>query len=229
MPAKSKAKKVSSAAPRGESLEKKQERALVVVKHLRKDFPEARTALTHASPFELLIATILSAQCTDERVNMVTPMLFARYKSAAELAVASQTELEEIIRSTGFFHMKAKNIIACCKGIMERFDGMVPSTLDELVTLPGVGRKTANVVLGQAFGIVSGVVVDTHVHRLARRMGFSKENTPEKIEQDLMVVFPKRTWIEISNLLILHGRRTCPARKPKCDVCRIEESCPKIL
>jgi endonuclease III len=229
MPAKRSAPKTARPAPRAESMEKKQARALAVVKHLRKEFPEARTALLHASPFELLIATILSAQCTDERVNMVTPVLFQRYKSAGELAVAGQTELEEIIRSTGFYHMKSKNIIACCKGLMERFGGVVPSTIEELVTLPGVGRKTANVVLGQAFGITSGVVVDTHVHRLARRMGFSKEDTPEKIEQDLMAVFPKRTWIEISNLLILHGRRTCPARKPKCEMCRIAEICPQIL
>jgi endonuclease-3 len=210
-------------------MDRKRERALAVVKVLRKDFPEARTALQHVSAYQLLVATILSAQCTDERVNMVTPVLFGRYKGPAELAVADQAELEGIIRSTGFFRMKAKNIIACSKGLMERFGGEVPSTIEELVTLPGVGRKTANVVLGQAFGISSGVVVDTHVHRLSRRMGFSKENTPEKIEQDLMEVFPKPTWIEISNLLILHGRRTCPARKPKCDVCRIAPECPKIL
>ncbi len=214
---------------RAESMEKKQQRALKVVKSLRKDFPEARTALTHGTPFQLLVATILSAQCTDERVNMVTPVLFARYAGVPALASADQAELEEIIRSTGFFRMKAKNIIACAKGLMDRFGGEVPSTIEELVTLPGVGRKTANVVLGQAFGISSGVVVDTHVHRLSRRLGFSKENTPEKIEQDLMEVFPKRTWIEISNLLILHGRRTCPARKPKCDMCRVAEDCPQIL
>ena len=214
---------------RAESMEQKQQRALTVVKSLRKDFPEARTALTHGTPFQLLVATILSAQCTDERVNMVTPVLFARYAGVPALAAADQAELEEIIRSTGFFRMKAKNIIACAKGLMDRFGGEVPATIDELVSLPGVGRKTANVVLGQAFGISSGVVVDTHVHRLARRMGFSKENTPEKIEQDLMEVFPKRPWIELSNLLILHGRRTCPARKPKCDMCRVAEHCPQIL
>lgn len=222
-------KKPVRTTARPEAMEKKQERALAVVKALRKEFPGARTALTHGSPFQLLVATILSAQCTDERVNMVTPVLFARYDGVAALAGAAQAELEEIIRSTGFFRMKAKNIIACSRALMERFGGEVPSAIGELVTLPGVGRKTANVVLGQAFGITSGVVVDTHVHRLARRMGFSHENTPEKIEQDLMEVFPKRTWIEISNLLILHGRRTCPARKPKCDVCRISEVCPKIL
>lgn len=228
MPTRPAATKTSRPRARAESQAKRQERALVVVKLLRKEFPEARTALLHASPFELLVATILSAQCTDERVNMVTPILFARYKSPAELSVASQPELEEIIRSTGFFRMKAKNIIACCKGLTERFGGVVPATIDDLVTLPGVGRKTANVVLGQAFGIASGVVVDTHVHRLSRRMGFSQEDTPEKIEQDLMEVFPKRTWIEISNLLILHGRRTCPARKPKCEACRIAEHCPQL-
>lgn len=229
MPTRSAPRKPARPSARAESHAKRQERALVVVKLLRKEFPEARTALLHASPFELLVATILSAQCTDERVNMTTPVLFARYKSPAELAVASQPELEEIIRSTGFFRIKAKNIIACSKGLVERFGGVVPSTIEELVTLPGVGRKTANVVLGQAFGLASGVVVDTHVHRLSRRMGFSGEDTPEKIEQDLMTVFPKRTWIELSNLLILHGRRTCPARKPKCEACRIAEHCPQLI
>jgi endonuclease-3 len=229
MPAVRTSTKSARNAPRIESPEHKRERAATIVKLLRKDFPGAKTALLHASPFELLIATILSAQCTDERVNMTTPVLFQRFGAPRELANADQTELEEIIRSTGFFRMKAKNIIACSKGIMERFGGEVPSNMEDLVSLPGVGRKTANVVLGQAFGIVSGVVVDTHVQRLAGRMGFSKEKTPEKIEQDLMSVFSKRTWIEISNLLILHGRRTCPARKPKCDACCVAHVCPQVL
>lgn len=216
-------------AARARNIEKERERALVIVKQLRKEFPGAKTALTHGSPFQLLIATILSAQCTDERVNMVTPVLFQRFHTPREFAAADPAELEEIIRSTGFFRMKAKNIIACAKALVERFGGEVPPRIEDMVTLPGVGRKTANVVLGQAFGIVSGIVVDTHVHRLAGRMGFSREKTPEKVEQDLMEVFPKRTWIEVSNLLILHGRRTCPARKPKCDVCRIAGACPQIL
>jgi endonuclease-3 len=218
----------TSRKPSRETPEARRERAIRILKALRKEFPEARTALLHHSPFQLLIATILSAQCTDERVNMVTPVLFSRYKTPAELAAASQDELEEIIRSTGFFRMKAKNIIACSRALMERFDGEVPPRMEDLVTLPGVGRKTANVVLGQAFGIVSGVVVDTHVQRLAVRMGFSREKTPEKIEADLMEAFPKRSWIEISSTLILHGRRTCPARKPKCDVCTVAKDCPKL-
>lgn len=229
MPATRTKKKSAPKTPRVESLEQKRERASAIVRLLRKDFPEAKTALLHASPFELLIATILSAQCTDERVNMTTPVLFQRFGAPGELANADQTELEEIIRSTGFFRMKAKNIIACSKGIMERFGGEVPSNMEDLVSLPGVGRKTANVVLGQAFGIVSGVVVDTHVQRLAGRMGFSKEKTPEKIEQDLMAAFSKRSWIAISSLLILHGRRTCPARKPKCDSCCMAHVCPQLL
>jgi endonuclease III len=229
MPATRATKKPARKTPRIESLEEKRVRASAIVKLLRKDFPQAKTALLHASPFELLIATILSAQCTDTRVNMTTPVLFGRFGAPRELANADQTELEEIIRSTGFFRMKAKNIIACSKGIMERFGGEVPSNMEDLVSLPGVGRKTANVVLGQAFGIVSGVVVDTHVQRLAGRMGFSKEKAPEKIEQDLMAVFSKRSWIDISNLLILHGRRTCPARKPKCDGCCVGGMCPRLL
>ncbi len=211
-----------------ESQEARQERAIRILKTLRKEFPEARTALLHHSPFQLLIATILSAQCTDQRVNMVTPILFDRYRTPSDFAAADPAELEGIIRSTGFFRMKTKNIIACSIALVERFNGEVPSHLDALVTLPGVGRKTANVVLGQAFGITSGVVVDTHVQRLAKRMGFSSEKTPEKIELDLMEVFPKRTWVEISSILIFHGRRTCPARKPRCEVCSIEELCPKL-
>jgi endonuclease-3 len=174
------------------------------------------------------VATILSAQCTDERVNIVTPILFDRYKNPSDFATADPAELEGIIRSTGFFRMKTKNIIACSRNLEERFGGVVPPRMEDLVTLPGVGRKTANVVLGQAFGIASGVVVDTHVYRLALRMGFSKEKTPEKIEVDLMEAFPRSRWIEISSSLILHGRRTCPARKPKCDICPVADFCPKL-
>jgi endonuclease-3 len=211
-----------------ETPEERRKRAAVIREILGKEFPEARTALLHHSPFQLLVATILSAQCTDERVNMVTPVLFGRYQTPSEFASADQTELESIIRSTGFFRMKAKNIIGCSKGLVERFGGEVPSRMEDLVTLPGVGRKTANVVLGQAFGIASGVVVDTHVHRLAQRMGFSREKTPEKIEADLMDAFPQSSWIEISSSIILHGRRTCPARKPKCDVCVVAAYCPKL-
>ncbi len=211
-----------------ETPEERRTRAAAIREILGKEFPEARTALLHHSPFQLLVATILSAQCTDERVNMVTPVLFGHFKTPFEFAAADQSELEEIIRSTGFFRMKAKNIIGCSKGLVERFGGEVPSRMEDLVTLPGVGRKTANVVLGQAFGIASGVVVDTHVYRLAQRMGFSREKTPEKIEVDLMDAFPRSSWIEISSSLILHGRRTCPARKPKCDICAVAGHCPKL-
>jgi len=203
-------------------------RALAIRDILGNEFPEARTALLHRSPFQLLVATILSAQCTDERVNMVTPILFERYRTPYEFAGADQSELEEIIRSTGFFRMKAKNIVACSKGLVERFGGEVPPRMEDLVTLPGVGRKTANVVLGQAFGIASGVVVDTHVYRLAQRMGFSREKTPEKVERDLMDAFPPESWIEISSSIILHGRKTCPARKPKCDICPVAMYCPRL-
>jgi len=218
----------AASKPFVETPEERRKRAAVIREILGKEFPEARTALLHHSPFQLLVATILSAQCTDERVNMVTPVLFGRYQTPSEFASADQTELESIIRSTGFFRMKAKNIIGCSKGLVERFGGEVPSRMEDLVTLPGVGRKTANVVLGQAFGIASGVVVDTHVHRLAQRMGFSREKTPEKIEADLMDAFPQSSWIEISSSIILHGRRTCPARKPKCDVCVVAAYCPKL-
>lgn len=223
-------KQVAAKVSRGfrESPEERQARALRIVKILGDEFPEARTALLHRSPFQLLIATILSAQCTDERVNIVTPILFDRYKQPSDFDAADPAELEGIIRSTGFFRMKAKNIIACARELEERFGGVVPPRMEDLVTLPGVGRKTANVALGQAFGIASGVVVDTHVFRLAHRMGFSSEKTPEKVEADLMEAFPRGTWIEISSSLILHGRRTCPARTPKCDICPIAMLCPKL-
>ena len=201
-------------------------RAKRILSVLRKRFPQPKTALLHESPFQLLVSTILSAQCTDERVNMVTPVLFASYGTPRDFARANQADLEEIIRSTGFFRMKAKSIIACSSALMERFGGEVPSRIEDLVTLPGVGRKTANVVLGQAFGIASGVVVDTHVHRLSQRLGFTRQNTPEKIELDLMEIFPKKDWIDLASILILHGRATCNARKPRCAECAVRAECP---
>lgn len=201
-------------------------RAKVVITLLKKEYPEARTALQHSNPLQLLIATILSAQCTDERVNMVTPELFKRYRTVHDFANANQAELEEAIRSTGFFRNKAKNIIGCCKAIVEVHRGSVPESMEELVQLPGVGRKTANCVLGGAFGRAEGVVVDTHVQRLAGRLGLSRNETPEKIEQDLMKTVPKKDWYLLSNLLILHGRRVCDARKPKCPECMLNELCP---
>ncbi len=210
----------SSARPREREL------ALQILRRLLRRFPQPKTALLHENAFQLLISTILSAQCTDERVNMVTPGLFRRYGSAADFAGANQAELEQQIRSTGFYRMKARNIIACSKALVERHAGTVPCTMEDLVRLPGVGRKTANVVLGQAFGITRGVVVDTHVHRLARRMGFSSSNTPEQVETDLMALFPRRRWVDLGSVLILHGRATCAARKPKCADCVVGDLCP---
>ena len=220
------ARKSSRRAAPVESEQEKAARGRKVLEALRKEFPEARTALLHQNPFQLLIATILSAQCTDERVNMVTPGLFAKYPTAREFAVLDQAVLEQEIRSTGFFRMKAKNIIGCSRALVERHNGIVPDSLEALVQVPGVGRKTANVVLGQAFGITSGVVVDTHVHRLSQRLGFSAANTPEVIEQDLMQLFREEDWIDLGSILILHGRRTCNARKPLCMRCPVVSLCP---
>jgi len=219
-----KVKKVSTA--KKERPDDRQARAKRILSVLRKRFPQPKTALLHKSPFQLLVSTILSAQCTDVRVNMVTPVLFASYATPQDFARADQAGVEEIIRSTGFFRMKAKNIIACSSALVERFGGEVPSRIEDLVTLPGVGRKTANVALGQAFGIASGVVVDTHVHRLSQRLGFTRQNTPEKIELDLMEIFPKKDWIDLSSILILHGRATCNARKPRCAECAVRTDCP---
>jgi endonuclease-3 len=209
-----------------ESLEERSRRAREILRALKKDYPGAKTELGHEDAFQLLIATILSAQCTDERVNMVTPALFRRYPGPSEFAAASAAELESMIRSTGFYRMKAKNIMACCRALVERHGGSVPADMDALVQLPGVGRKTANVVLGQAFGIVSGVVVDTHVHRLSRRMGFTANDDPVSIERDLMEVFPQRDWVDVGSVLILHGRRVCAARSPKCARCSVTPLCP---
>jgi endonuclease-3 len=200
--------------------------ALKSLRTLSREFPGAATALHYENPFELLVSTILSAQCTDERVNKVTPGLFQKYRDARGFAAASQAELEMDIHSTGFYRNKAKNIIACARALVERHGGEVPADMDALVALPGVGRKTANVVLGHAFGVVSGVVVDTHVHRIARRLGWSDADQPEQIEQDLMELFPREHWIEIGSVLILHGRRTCVARKPRCSACSVIALCP---
>jgi endonuclease-3 len=194
---------------------------------LAKLYPETRTALEYRSPVQLLVATILSAQCTDVRVNMVTPALFKRFPDAAALAKAERSEIEEMIKSTGFFRNKAKHIQECCRAIVEQFNGEVPRTLDELVKLPGIGRKTANVVLGDAFG-VPGITVDTHVGRLSRRLGLTKLTDPEKVERDLMILIPRTVWIPFSHRLIYHGRQVCFARKPKCDECTLAEICPKV-
>ena len=189
-------------------------------------YPGATTELQYRTPFELLVATILSAQCTDERVNRVTPELFARYPDAAALARARLPDVEAIIRSTGFYKNKACHIVAMSQMLVERFGGTVPHTMEEIVSLPGVARKTANVVLGTAFGIAEGIVVDTHVRRLAERIGLSTAADPETIEQDLMRLIPRERWIEAGHLLILHGRRVCTARKPKCEACAVRTLCP---
>lgn len=204
-------------------------RAREVVRLLRKEFPGATTALDFRTPYELLTATILSAQCTDERVNMVTPGLFKRYPDPASLSKADLSELEQEIRSTGFFRMKAKNIRACSQSIVERHGGQVPRTFEELVALPGVGRKTANCVMGAAYGINSGVVVDTHVHRISRLLGLTRNDDPVRIEQDLMPILPEKDWYDFSNLIILHGRKTCIARRPKCDECILSHLCPSAF
>lgn len=197
-----------------------------VIATLRKRYPTATTALIHENPFQLLVSTILSAQCTDARVNMVTPGLFRKFPTPAHFAAVDQKELEVEIRSTGFFRNKARNIIAASKSITEKYGGEVPRTMEELLQLGGVGRKTANCVLGGAFGINEGVVVDTHVERLSQRLGITKERTAEKIERDLMEAVSRDSWYDFSNLLILHGREVCNARKPHCPTCDLKRLCP---
>ena len=200
-------------------------RVAAILAKLDEAYPAANCELKHENPFQLLIATILSAQTTDVRVNEVTPHLFQKYPTPEKLAYADPTEVEEIVRPTGFFRNKTKSIIGAGKGIMENFGGQVPRTMDEILTLPGVARKTANVVLGTAYGIPSGVVVDTHVMRLSRRLDLTKHEEPKKIEEDLMRVIPKEKWIIFSHQLIWHGRRVCIARKPKCLECNLESLC----
>ncbi len=202
--------------------------AAEVIRRLEKTYPDAHCALIHTSPFELLIATILSAQCTDARVNIVTAGLFRKYRGPSDYLKVPQTELEQDIHSTGFFRNKAKNIQAACERIQTVYGGEVPRTMEELLSLGGVARKTANVVLGNAFGIASGVVVDTHVSRLSQRLGLTVNTTPEKIESDLAKLVPKEDWIMLPHWLIFHGRQICIARKPKCHVCVLNDICPKI-
>ena len=204
------------------------ERARPIVGALKRAYPDAECALHYDSPFQLLVATILSAQCTDERVNLVTADLFARYPTAEKLDRVPLKRLESLIKSTGFFRNKAKNIKACCRALVEQYGGEVPADLEALVALPGVGRKTANVVLGTAFGKATGVVVDTHVARITRRLGLTEHTDPVKIERDLMELIPRKGWINFSHRLIHHGRRVCKARKPLCDQCPLEAWCPRI-
>jgi endonuclease-3 len=205
------------------------QRTKKIISLLKREYPDARCSLVHSSPLELLIATILSAQCTDERVNLVTADLFRKYRAPEDYLKVAQTELETDIRSTGFYRNKAKAIQGACKLISEEHKGRVPDTMEELLLLPGVARKTANVVLGNAYGITSGVVVDTHVTRLSERLKLSLEKQPEKIERDLMQLVPRQDWILFSHLLIAHGRKVCKARTPLCAECVIEKFCPSSL
>ena len=208
-----------------ESLESKKKRALEIIKRLKNKFPEAKIELNFKNPIALVVATILSAQCTDKRVNMVTPHLFKKYKTAKDYANANIRTFEKEIHSTGFYRAKAKNIIGCMKEIVKRFSGKVPNRMEDLVALPGIGRKTANVILGNIYG-VPGLVVDTHMNRVANRLGLTDQQDPVKIEFELNEIIPKKEWTLFSHLIIWHGRRTCFARKPKCVECYLNDLCP---
>ncbi|MBN1794581.1 MAG: endonuclease III [Candidatus Omnitrophica bacterium] len=201
-------------------------RAKEIIGILKKSYPKSRTALDYTDSLQLLIATILAAQCTDERVNKITPALFEKYKNAADFSRARQSVLEKEIHSAGFYRNKAKNIIAAAKRIVKDFDGRVPGTMAELITLPGVARKTANIVLSSCFRRAEGIAVDTHVKRLSGRLGFSREHNPEKIERDLMRIIPKDEWLDINYILVNHGRTICNARKPACSGCVVRHLCP---
>jgi endonuclease III len=230
--AKSPLKPARGAAPKksrgGASLPKLKEQAARVNERLKADYPAATCALENETPFELLIATILSAQCTDARVNMVTPELFRRWPDAAAMARAPVGAIEKVIQSTGFFRNKAKNIKAASQAIVERHDGELPRDMEAMVALPGVGRKTANVVLGTAYGMATGVVVDTHVTRVSHRLALTKHTDPTKIEQDLMQLLPETEWVNFAHRMIHHGRQICVARKPRCPDCSMKSFCPKI-
>ena len=210
------------------STEEKQRTRKIIAK-LRKAYPDAHCSLNHSNAVELLIATILSAQCTDERVNIVTADLFRKYRSCADYLNVPAEELQQDIHSTGFFRNKTRSIQGACKKMIEEHGGKVPNDIEQLLALPGVARKTANVVMGNAFGVASGVVVDTHVARLSQLLGLTKQKQPEKIERELMELVPKKDWIDFSHLLIYHGRRVCKARRPECERCVIEPLCPSSL
>jgi len=212
-----------------ETKTQRRERTEQIIKLLKRAHPDAHCALNHSSAFELLIATILSAQCTDERVNIVTADLFRKYRKPEDYLKVAATELQQDVRTTGFFRNKTKSIQGACRMLVEEFNGQVPQTMEELLQLPGVARKTANVVLGVAYGIAAGVVVDTHVSRLSQRLGLTKKKDAGKIEQDLMELVPRKDWIIFSHLLIFHGRRVCKARRPLCEECVVEKLCPSSL
>lgn len=209
-----------------ENADARRKRAAQILARLKRTYPDARCALNHRDAYQLIVATILSAQCTDVRVNLVTPELFRRYPSPTALATARQPDVEKIIQSTGFFRNKAKNLIAMAQALVADHESEVPRTMADLQALPGVGRKTANVVLGNAFGINEGVTVDTHVARLSQLLGLTRETDPVKIERDLMALFPRKSWALLSHLLIFHGRQICIARRPKCMECVLNELCP---
>jgi endonuclease-3 len=209
-----------------ETMAQKRARARELIARLKRAYPDARCSLHFSNALELLVATMLSAQCTDERVNLVTHSLFQKYRTARDYAEAPAGELEEAIRPTGFYRQKAKAIRACCAELVRRFDGQVPAAMDALVQLPGIGRKTANVILGNAYHIAAGIVVDTHVRRLAGRLGLSSHTDPDRIEPDLLAVVPREDWIMVGHVLIEHGRKICTARAPKCPVCPVNDLCP---
>ena len=204
------------------------ERAAAIVEELAREYPDAQCELDYEDPWQLLVATVLSAQCTDQRVNQVTPALFARWPSPSAMSEAPQAELEEVIRPTGFFRNKADALRRSARILMADHEGSVPADMEELIRLPGVGRKTAKVVLGEAFGIPAGVTVDTHVRRLSKRLGLTRRDDPEKIAADLEELIPKKEWVEFSLRMILHGRRVCKARKPGCEICVLDPVCPRI-
>ena len=201
-------------------------RILEIIRILYRENPESRTALSFQTPLQILVATILSAQCTDARVNLITPALFKKYRSVSDFARANPEELQEEIRSTGFFRNKSKNIIMASRKIVEDFDGKVPDSMEKLITLPGVARKTANIVLSSGYGRAEGIAVDTHVKRLSRRLGLSKENNPDKIELDLLALVPKKEWLDFNYVFVNHGRNVCQARKPRCPECMLKSLCP---
>ena len=209
-------------------LEPKQ-RVAKIIELLEKQYPNAKTALNYSNPLEILVATMLSAQTTDERVNIVTQKLFKKYRTPEDYANVDIKELEQDIRSTGFYHNKARNLKKCCQLLIEKYNSQVPKTMEEMLELPGVARKTANIVLYNAYGIISGIAVDTHVRRVSQRLGLTEHDEPAKIEQDLMQITPKDKWMKLTDLLIFHGRQVCIARKPKCEICVLNKICPSAF
>ncbi len=214
--------------PLGTKLEERS-KLLKIIELLEKEHPDAKIALNYTNSLELLVATILSAQCTDKRVNIVTKSLFKKYREARDYANANLEELQEDIRPTGFYRNKAKNLKKCCRILVEKYNSKIPKTMEEMLELPGVARKTANIVLSNAYGVIEGIAVDTHVGRVAERLGLTEQKDPNKIEKDLMKIVPKTHWMRITDLLIFHGRRICVARKPKCEKCVLNKLCPSAF